>query len=753
MDVALNSTLKGICTFWERAVEQCRESRKPFMSIAKQCWHFYAGSTRFMWEDKFRHEYIGEGFDKGKFQVTLNKAFEFVTLYGPNLFWQYPQRRITPLRPIEFGPEVLGDPQDPNIQQFFAQVQAENSQEWAVRTLTSEMMERWLNYTPTEQTGTLAYQGQMAVIEALIKGRSVLWPEAYSFPGSDRTLTQLTWDTVDHLFIDADCRCPLLSTAKYIIRRHVNTIWDVEKRFDLPEGYLKGKGNWESSWSSLDNDPDSKKARDRGEATDLIVWYEVFSKAGVGTRMQSSKSKKREAKSEDINAPYHKAFEDVLGDYAYVCFTPGVEHPLNCTPQQLEEATDDDVREMFAWPFPSYIDGKWPCAILDFHPTPNSAWPLAPLAPALGPLICINVIVSAIVEQAWENRKTIIGYLKSAASMLEEALKSDRSTVFVEIADSTNKTVKDCVDILQRPGMNKDLLEALAVMTDIFEKNSNLTALAYGITDTQSRSAADSNAKKERISVRPAKMAADVKAWMVVAANLEKLLASWTVTGSDVEPLLGRVGARLWDMHISSADPELIARCMSATVEADDMARPDRERDFQNLSNLSGWLLPTLESYAAVSGNTDPLNTFLTMLGKAMGEDVTDLLMGPWVPAPPSEEEMAMQQHLQQLEVAGKEADVAKGQADAGRAAAEMMQASQDPGQDADHEMKLIQSGEMFAQKMAQNEIQNRLKLLQQRQMFQEKQRQAAITTGIISRSRMQQQSASNQRKTSGVGK
>jgi hypothetical protein len=103
-----------------------------------------------------------------------------------------------------------------------------------------------------------------------------------------------------------------------------------------------------------------------------------------------------------------------------------------------------------------------------------------------------------------------------------------------------------------------------------------------------------------------------------------------------------------------------------------------------------------------------------------------------------------MQQQMMGLEVAGKEAEVAQEQAAAEKAAIEMASAAQggpDAQQSVEHESKLIQSGEMFVQKMAQSEV-----------AFREKMRQQQIMSSIINSNRIKQKDMSDRRKRSGMG-
>lgn len=650
------SFLKPVVADWVSRIEHAHKTKQPFKEIADQCMGFFSRACGFMWDQSFRSKYLGN-IDAPQFKVTVAKAFELVAIFGPMLYWRYPSRNIraiktTPNIPPEYFQMKFGETGEAIYQQMMQANQAEELES----DIRNQLLGNYLDYSQREQPGGgLAKHSEMAITEALVKGRGCLWAESYKYPGSQREITGCFYDSVDNLFIDPDAECPLLSDAKWIARKHVNHYWEVERRFGYPKDYLKHKAHLESGESQATrNGVWSRIDRQTGDTNDLMVWYEIWSKGGAVSRN----------KKEDPE--FGGTLDEIVGDYAYICVSNGLDHPLNATSRRVSMAYDDEVREMFSWPVPYYVDDKWPVALLDFYHQPNSPWPIAPMAPGLGELVCLNILSSSFVEQAYENRKIVIGVVEEAAAKLEEALKSSDNPVIVRLKSSLGHTIDKMVQFLQRPPMNKDLIAAIDYMSMMFDKRTGLSEVLYAMNPggVQSRSSRDAASKEEKASIRPQKMSKDVAKWQCIAGDLEKLCAYFTLTGEDVKPLVGRVGGQLWEQLITSVDPETIARETRCEVDAKDHEKPNRERELANLTNMSGYVLPEMSKHADVTGDTRPMNAFLKRMGESMEMSVEDMLMGPR--QPPEGEDPAQQLEFQkmqgevektQYEVEGKKLD------------------------------------------------------------------------------------------------
>lgn len=684
------------------------EKRKQFLSIARQCRSFYDGGTQFMWSKDWVDEYAGS-LDAPKFKITINKAYELVAIYGPYLFWDYPNRHVQPYEPVEIDTAFVENmaESDPMQAQFFATLLDQQSMSDKVAKLRSELMGRYLNYSQREQRQRLATEAACAIQDALIEGRGLLFPETYEFPGSTRRMTGLFREKNSNFFIDPDCDDPFLRNASWIARRHVNTVTEVEDKFGLERGSLREKGTAETNKSQTANNNNSDRIN--GKTNDLIEWYEIWSKGGVGTLHKG------------VDLEVYKEYEDLIGQYAYCCVAKGVEYFLNAPPQALKKENKEDKMLRFAWPFPSYLDDRWPVGILDFNINTQSCYPVALLATALGELMTLNILVAAAVENAYENRRQVIAYLKSASKEIETAFNDTVGNVYIPL-DEINRNINEVIQYLNKPGMNRDIWDAIEYVSRMFDKRTGLVEFMYATQSTQDRSARTTAAKQEAASIRPEKMARDVAAWMTECAELERLLATFEIKGSDIDVLMGPLGSVLWDQYIYNQDPEVVSREMTCTVEASDVKRPNREAYFQNLSSMQQVMIPMLQQVAALRGDEEgvqPLRSFIKAMQDSLnqrGEDWSNI--PAFQPPPPNEEIQQLEMLMQQLEMELKGAETTKKQAEAAKTAAEAeniaRQTDIEPAKkqlelqfkDAKNQLDMIQSEQKHQQQMRQSAAQ-----------------------------------------------
>tara|TARA_R110002020_G_scaffold471783_1_gene699147 strand:- start:326 stop:3112 length:2787 start_codon:yes stop_codon:yes gene_type:complete len=122
---SVSDALRKITSGWLSKIELSKKSKKGFTDIGEQCTAFFQSAVSFMWEPDFRRKFLGTEVSPN-FHVTLNKAFELVSIYGPTLYWQNPQRMLNPRKHIELIPEMFGA--NP-VMQVMLQQQAQQVQE------------------------------------------------------------------------------------------------------------------------------------------------------------------------------------------------------------------------------------------------------------------------------------------------------------------------------------------------------------------------------------------------------------------------------------------------------------------------------------------------------------------------------------------------------------------------------------------------------------------------------------------------
>ena len=697
---------------WCEMLTAADKARRPYLEVAHMCYAFYSGDHRFMYEEPMRSRLLGS-VPPPKTPVTINKAYEFVQVMGPYLFWERAGRTVKPRDSFQIDPNALGDANNPAFIQWFQQNMMQQGLVDAQARLAAEMMEKYLNYSSDEQPHTQAYHIGLALIDGLVKGRGVLWPEVYSFPMSRRKLTGLFWDSSDRLLVDPDCYDPQFETAEFVCRVHHDPLRRVEKLFGYEHGALKGAGNLTNAKNVIlaNEDPISRFEKRQGKTHDIMTWYEIFSRTGIGTNLKH-----------EYGGP-HRVFQDrfdeVVGDFVRVCVSPGVPWFLNAPPSFLESANVQEVREAFAWPAKTFHEGQFPMAKLDFNPNTESAYPIPPLGPALGELIAMNMLTSALVERGYESRKVIIGCLGAVQKEWEQQLATDANPAILGLREGVTNSIKEALQIIQYPGLNGDLEKALEMLNFRFEERTGLNATMYGSSTKIERTASGARSKEERAQGRVDRMALDVTAFVTDASNKERLLAADVIVPErDIPELLSPMGVFAWRQLITDQPLEVIARSMKAVVGATETRKPNRERDTANFHQVIGFMLPLLQQYAMSTGNTDPLNQFLGQYAKAIEADPQLWQLGPWLPPPPSPEQLQMQQMAAQADIQETQASAEHKIAQAVKAladarAAGFEQQSNDMAKQrlsllfdaAKHTQQLQQSSDKHVQELTQNQL------------------------------------------------
>lgn len=664
--------------------EAAKKKRAQFGNVADQCMMFFSGVVGQMYDPKFQSRFIGGDFNP-KFKITLNKAFEMVALFGPLIYNRNPNREVNPPDSIEYGPEVFGDPNDPSVQETHKHVTYRDYVRRKVLATGCQVLERYLNYTPNEQpNGGLKQASEDACTEALVKGRGVLWTEAYQPPGSNRILTGSFYDTVDHLQIDPDAESSNFGEAYWISRLCVEPHWKVERDRGLPYGSLRNKNGIESSESlgAQSGNANARNEKQRGTTFDLIRYWKIWSIGGVGTRLTGTSKLLQEA------------FDDVVGDYAYLEVARGVPYPLNMPTEKFVNATDDDVRRAFAWPVPYWKDSRWPCSMLDFYRQPRSAWPISPLRPGLGELVALNVIMSRLTFNIYQNTRQIIAVLKSAKETVEAELRSTQDEVVVSVPEIL-KDINSTIQYLKGPGVNYDVWKIIEHLFLLFDKRVGLTELMYSMNPgAASRTSDDAQTKQQMLAIRPDYLRDKVGDWQADVARNEKICAYYSgVNGDTVQPLVGDAGAFVFEQTFVNIDEETMLREMNATITEGSAGKPSHERDTANLQQVYQPLSQQLGQYAANTGDTEPLNALNRRLCKAMKiDDAADLAMGPMsVPQPPDPNQPPPPSPKDMAAIAAKEQEM---QVEAAQAQQEMII------KDAEHRQKTQQDAEKHAADM-----------------------------------------------------
>lgn len=622
MNTEAHEPLRQLVQGWLGKIRTASKHREAFFNVADECMQFFCAEDGFMWKDKFKSRFWKTDVNP-KFQMTVNKAFELVALFGPVLYSRNPVRTVTPRKVLDLPPELFGSPADPAGQMAQQQAMLFAQQEARLDEARATLLSAYLNYTPNELPGGgLKQHAELAITEGLIKGRGVLWTEVHQTPGSPRKIVGSFFDCVDNLYIDPDATS--LEDAKWIAKKCVHPYWEVEREYGLEPDSLKDKAQYESAWSQGERVADETAKTDRaaGKTNDLIVYYKVWSKMGCGARLSGMQP--------DLTT----ALDAALGDYCYLAIAESVDYPLNLPGAALLTQTDQEIQAAAAWPIPFWRDERWPCSVLDFYRKPGSAWPIAPLAPGIGELKFVNVFISHLANRIWSSCRDFVAVAKSAAEEVRQQIQSGDDLAVLEISQ-LNGSINDIVAFLQHPPVNKDAWQIIAAVMEMFDKRVGLTELVYGISTKQMRSAAEAAARQEQVSVRPDYMAGKVEEFMTEAARREGMATRWFVDPPTIASVLGPMAAMAWQQLVLNADVDRVVGEMEYRVEAGSARKPNRDRDVANVNEAMPMLGPMLDGHANATGDTKPINALVQAWGRVTDTDVDGFLMGPRIPPLP----------------------------------------------------------------------------------------------------------------------
>ena len=168
----LEDALRQITTGWLSKIELAKQAKSHFDEVSEQCTAFFQASCSFMWEPDFRRKFLGTDVSPN-FHVTLNKAFELVSIYGPTLYWQNPQRLLTARKHMDLVPELFGI--NPVVQKQVAQQlqqlqqqmqQAQQAAQQAMAPMQQQLQQAQQQGIPPEQAQQMLMQQNPQAMQA-----------------------------------------------------------------------------------------------------------------------------------------------------------------------------------------------------------------------------------------------------------------------------------------------------------------------------------------------------------------------------------------------------------------------------------------------------------------------------------------------------------------------------------------------------------------------------------------------------------
>lgn len=633
IDFAGHHPLRPLCAAWLAKIKLGMEyKKKEFQDDADEAMAFFNGPYDWIYKGQngmmkaFIHG--DESLKAPAFGMTVNKAAELVQIFGPALYHRNPYRQATPRRPPEIDLAQLAM-LDPNMQMMAEMMGQQMMSDKAVDEARSVIMQAQLNYTPNALD--LKTESRWGVEEAIIKGQGILLTEVYRPPAGNIKMIGSFWKSNDDLVIDPDVERQ--RDAKWIAIRYTEPYWKVEEEYGWPQDSLKPAASGESysQNAELSVDDDGDHVRKRNDSNDVMTYWKVYSRMGLGGRLRGSDGKLRE-------------WDQIFGFNVMMVIAENVPCPLNLTPELVAQANNEEIKKRLEWPTPFWLDDAWPYTPCSFLEIPRKIWPMSLLKPAMGELYFLNWAYSFLANKVVTASRDFIAIAKGASEELKNKIVNAPNYTIIEVESMMGK-IDDVVKFLQHPEFNQEIYKVIEGVTANFEKRTGLTELVYGMTASQLRSAEEASVKSDQISVRPDDMANKVEDWQSTISRKEALASRWHLTGVDITPSLGQVGAQWWDMLVASSDPLQLMRQIEFRVESGSTRKPNKAKLVADMTQAMQTMMPPLMQQYNMTGDPTQVNALLTDWAKANDFSVEKYLFMPLMPpspppageAPPSE--------------------------------------------------------------------------------------------------------------------
>jgi hypothetical protein len=377
--------------------------------------------------------------------------------------------------------------------------------------------------------------------------------------------------------------------------------------------------------ADVDADEDMEYDRKRGLTNDLLIYYKIYSKMGVGGRLHGI--------LKSLRGPL-----EMFGDYSYIVVADGCPYPLNLSPDVSNDpaflANPKMVFSKLAWPTPFWGTDEWPVSVLDFHTVHNCPWPMPHLKAGMGELKFLNWTMSFLMGKVRNTSRDFIAIKKEAGEEIKNAILEGRDLTLLEL-EASHGTISELIQFLQHPEVNGDIWKMIEAVEANFDKRVGLTELMYGQQGaTQMRSAQEANIRNQNMNVRPDDMRKQVEGWMARVGAKEAVCARYHLIGSDVVPVLGNMGAWAWMQFVKTADMNVACRQLEYRIEAGSTARPNKEWEAETMNSAFTTLAPVLQAYAQQTMDMTPLNNLVADYSKSIDIDPARYQLRSPMPAP-----------------------------------------------------------------------------------------------------------------------
>lgn len=609
------SPLSGLCEQWRNLLEAASKHQwEEFGQYAEECHSFFNGDHNLMWKDEYANSeqgYLNQngGIRMPTFRVQINKISDAVDLFGPALMHRYPQAMVSPIYPIEVSPESLGlDMNNPQDQQYFAQMQQRRAGKISVRETIARVSEGYLSWA--QVAAHKKDHARCIITDAIVSGIGCGYTEIYTPRGQGISFPRTRY--IDSRLFLKDPDASTHDEVQWIAIECIAPVNMVEREYGLKPGSLKG--NYQSAESQASNIGrlDRKNLKKTSKSWDLIRYWKIFSKNGFGSRLKTANKIQEDVRN----------LIETFGDFCYLVVAENTPYPLNLPPDLMMNGDIQQIYDAVAWPTPFHEDsgsGKdWPITELYFKEDPRSKWPPSIFKHLIGEMRFVNWCMSFLADKVAASGTEYIGVLKSAAENIREQLSKQRGAYqFIEIDSTMGRKIDEVVSMLDKPQFDVNIWKMVTEVIGEIERGSGVTALMYGQTTRSMRSAEEARVLGENATIRPDDMADKADDWYALTLQKEWQAAVWHLNGEDIAPVLGQDVATVFENTIVTQPFVSVARDYSYTIAADSARKPDRATRKVALEAFGQVAMPMMLQ-TAQQGVMGPYNAWVQEFAKAI---------------------------------------------------------------------------------------------------------------------------------------
>lgn len=642
------SLLQSTNDLWTKQIDASAKSKYVhFGRVANELWKYLGEPYNKLYIEQGLHDGSGtssdQAFPDGEYPhhtARINKSFEFIALMIPYVFASVPHRLATSQVPAL----------PPDLMAMLSQTGPETVQRHAMEKAAASLLGWMMNYLP-DQTG-LAAESRAALPEAFCKGRGVLWHELVDT--SDGVIPGSFYESVDGLYLDPDSE--RVNDCSFIIRKRRMAAWKLSEIYKIPVDQIRGAGRSSLRLSAdaviaeshqSDNERDDSSYRDDSSdkpntAGDVVVFYEIYSRMGLGWQLPDAPQPADETGDEEIAANLGEALA-ITGPFIHLVIVPGMKHPLNL-PRHIMTGTGavSAIAEALKWPIPFHVNqfSPWPCSMLDFYSESKNPWAISPLRAALPLQKFIDHAITYLLNRVRHSCRTIIPISGDLQDDFKDAMESAADFTMIE-TDVDVEELKKKIAFIAFPDIKPDVFQVVSMAERIFEQITGMNSLLSASPQRAMRSASEAQVLNAFATNRPDDYAQQVEGWQSEVARKEALMTRMYVNPKMIQKLFREEGQQrsplteLWVAMIATDDPVRASSEWAYQVEAGSARRKNKQKQVADANQLIQTYLPAAMQYGFTQGDFGPANQLTAIFGEALDLPLERLFFPNIQPPPP----------------------------------------------------------------------------------------------------------------------